>query len=102
VGPVQSNVAALVHGVTPSPQTHAMRTPSAPQTANVVVVVEAVVVVVVGRLQVAVPGSRHSLRSVAVHGSPLSLHVPSHVATVQSGIVVVVVVDVVVVVTQLP
>jgi hypothetical protein len=47
VGPVQSKVAALVHGVMPSPQTHAMRTPSAPQTAKVVVVVEPVVVVVV-------------------------------------------------------
>ena len=39
VGPVQSNVAALVHGVCPLPQVHAIRTPCGPQLGNVVVVV---------------------------------------------------------------
>src|SRR5439155_4693401 len=47
VGPVQSMVAGLAHGVCPSPQVHDMRTPAAPQAGNVVVVVEVVVVVVV-------------------------------------------------------
>ena len=47
VGPVQSNVAALVHGVCPSPHVHAMRTPESPQAGNVVVVVVLDVVVVV-------------------------------------------------------
>ncbi len=52
VGPVQSLVALLVHGVCSSPQVHDMRTPAAPQAGNVVVVVVddvAVVVVVVGQ-----------------------------------------------------
>jgi len=46
VGPVQSTVAALVHGVCPSPQVHAIRTPCGPQLGNVVVVVVVVVVVI--------------------------------------------------------
>ena len=49
VGPVQSVVAGLAHGVCPSPQVHAIVAPAAPQAGNVVVVVAAVVVVVVGQ-----------------------------------------------------
>jgi hypothetical protein len=57
VGPVQSNVAPVEHGV-PSPQVHAMSAPAGPHPGSVVVVaVVGVTVVVVGAAVVVVGGA---------------------------------------------